>query len=131
MKPEESIYQAATKVNVLSPVIFDIVGAEVFHFIRKQHVYNRIGKVVPSYRGLRQWHGIRWNLCELGRSNDLFSSKSMRGQALKGEESQMDRWKSDSLIVLGARERLVHGKAVNSEGVRFSGGHKTLGGFTI
>ncbi len=46
------MYQAAMKVNVLSPVILGIVGAEVFHFIRKQHVCNHFGKVVPSYGGL-------------------------------------------------------------------------------
>ena len=124
--------QAATKVNVLSPVILDIVGAEVFHIIRRQHDGNRFGKVVSSYRGLRQWHDSRWKLCELGRSSDLFSyQKSMGGQALKGEESQMVHWKSDSLIVLGAGERPVHGKAVRNNVVRFSGGHNTPRGIAL
>ena len=123
------MYQAATKVNVLSPVIFDIVGAEVFQAIRKQHVCNHFGKVVLSYRGLRQWHGTRWSLCELGRSVDLFSLKSLGGQALKGEEFQKGRRKSDSLIVLGAGERPVRGEAVSNSGVRFSGGHEAHRGF--
>ena len=123
------MYQAATKVNVLSPVITDIVGAEVFHFIRKQYVCNRFGKVVSSYRGLRQWHGTRWRLCELGRSDGLFSLKSMGGQALKGKESQKGHRKSDSLIVLGAGERPVHGEAVSNSGVRFSGDHEAHRGF--
>ena len=123
------MYQAATKVNVLSPVITDIVRAEVLHVIRKQHVYNRFGKVVPSYRGLRQWHGTRWRLCELGRSDGLFSLKSMGGQALKGKEFQKGHRKSDSLIILRAEERPVHGEAVSNSGVRFSGDHEAHRGF--
>ena len=123
------MYQAATQVNVLSPVMFSVVGVEAFHRDRKQHVRSRFGQNTESYRGLRQWHDTRWNLGELGRSNDFFSEReSMRQQALKGEELQMDRWKSDSLIVLGVRERRIHGEAVSNGNARFSAGYSTLGG---
>ena len=126
------MYQAATKVNVLSLVIYDIIGAEVFHFIRRQYVSSRFGKVSPSYRDLRQWHDTRWNLSELGRSNGFFSrGKSMRGQVISGEKSQMSHWKSDSLIVLGAGERPVRGEAVRREVVEFSSGHNTLRGIGL
>ena len=53
----------------------------------------------------------------------------MGGQALKGEEFQKGRRKSDSLIVLGAGERPVRGEAVSNSGVRFSGGHEAHRGF--
>ncbi len=57
------------------------------------------------------------------------SEESMGGQALKGEESQMGHRKSESLVVLGAGERPVHGEAVNGEGVRLSGSHGAHRGF--
>lgn len=110
------MYQAATKVNVLSPEMSIIVGVEAFHCDRKQHARIRFGKNAESYRGLRQWHDARWNLGELGRSNDFFPyEESMHVQALKSKEMQIDRWKSDSLIVLGAGERPVHGEAVSNK----------------
>jgi hypothetical protein len=121
VKPEESMYQAATKVNVLSPVISCVVGVEVVHKNRRQHVRIRLGESAVSYRGLRQWHDARWILGELGRSNDFFPfMESMRGQALKGEEWQINRWKSDLLIVLGVRERRIQGEAVSNENALFS-----------
>ena len=49
-------------------------------------------------------------------------------QALKGEESQTDRWKSDSLIVLGVRERRIHGEAVSGGNARYSAGYTILRG---
>ena len=122
------MYQAATKVNVLSPVMFIVGGVEAFHCVRKQQTMSRIGKVYGTSRGLRQWHGTRWNVCELGRSNNLFPMESIEGQVLKGEEFEMGYWKSDSLIVLGAGERPVHGKAVSFRSVRFSVDHPSLGG---
>jgi hypothetical protein len=122
VKPEESMCQAATKVNVLSPVITSVVGVEAFHCDRKQHVRSRSSKVAESYRGLSQWHGTRWVFVELGRSIRLFLSESMRKQAQKGENSQMAWWKSDSLIVLGARESLVHGEAVSDGCARLRAG---------
>ena len=73
VKPEESMLQAAMRVNVLSPVMVVVVGVEVLAVNRKQHVRGRFGQTTESYRGPRQWHDARWIFSELGRSNDLFS----------------------------------------------------------
>ena len=71
MKLKERIYQAATQVNVLSPETSLIVEADTFHFEGKPHCCNVIARKQQLYRGLRQWHGIRWKRCELGRSIEL------------------------------------------------------------
>ena len=68
VKLVEGTYQAATKVKVLSPVMFDIIEADVFHCAEG----STKGGVKVShnllYRGLSPWHDMRWNLRELGRS---------------------------------------------------------------
>jgi hypothetical protein len=71
MKLKERIYQAATQVNVLSSEMFLFVEADTFHFEGRQHCSYDIARKLQLYRGLRQWHGIRWALCELGRSIEL------------------------------------------------------------
>jgi hypothetical protein len=49
------------------------------------------------YRSLRQWHGTRWDLCELGRSAKLFSKK-LREYV---ETSQKRRGLTDGLAEVG------------------------------
>lgn len=41
MKPEGTMYQAVTKVNVLSPVIFNVIEVDVVHMHRRQYCYDR------------------------------------------------------------------------------------------
>ena len=68
VKPVEGTYQAATKVKVLSPVIYDIIEADAVHYAEG----STKGDVKVSrhllYRGQSPWHDMRWNLRELGRS---------------------------------------------------------------
>jgi hypothetical protein len=71
MKLKERIYQAATQVNVLSPKMSLFVEADTFHDEGRQYCSYDIARNLQLYRGLRQWHGIRWALCELGRSIEL------------------------------------------------------------
>ena len=67
MKLKGWIYRAATQVNVLSPENFNIVEADVVVSAEGRIKYFAHGEKYQRYRGLRQWHGIRWNVCELGR----------------------------------------------------------------
>lgn len=41
MKPEESMYQAVTKVNVSGPVIFIVAEADAAHLCGRQHCISR------------------------------------------------------------------------------------------
>ena len=74
MKPRCGIYQAATKVNEFSPVMFNIVEADVFICAEGNTRVDEKKMASQSllYRGLNQWHDIRWILCELGRSVMFF-----------------------------------------------------------
>ena len=71
MKLKGWIYQAATQVNVLSPVTKLVAEVDTVHDDGRQHMHNRKGEGVQLCRGLRQWHDIRWKMCELGRSIGL------------------------------------------------------------
>lgn len=51
MKPKESMYQAATQVKVLRPVIFNVVEVEAFHCDRRQHQEDRYGKIPLALPG--------------------------------------------------------------------------------
>jgi hypothetical protein len=42
-----------------------------------------MARLYPSYRGLRQWHGTRWKLWELG--SDLFFLEEYGKTSLKGQ----------------------------------------------
>lgn len=88
VKPVEGTYQAATKVKVLSPVIFDIIEADVLHHAEG----STKGDVMVShhllYRGLSPWHDMRWNLRELGRS--LIFLKGCAGTRQQSQERADD-----------------------------------------
>ena len=87
----ERTYQAATQVNVLSPEIPKIIEVDVLCETED----SMKGSVKVSYhllyRGLRQWHDMKWTLYELGRSS-IFSqeyaetSQNRRGLADDIEE---------------------------------------------
>lgn len=86
MKLIERIYRAPTQLNVSSPETSLIVEVDAVHFSGRQ--YCCIGKARDRqfYRGLRQEHGIRCLLRELGRSVKLRkryaeTSGKMRGLA--------------------------------------------------
>ncbi len=71
MKLKEWIHQAATKVNVLSPENILIIEADAVHVAGRQYCCNVMARKQQLYRGLRQWHDVRWEICELGRSIKL------------------------------------------------------------
>jgi hypothetical protein len=71
MKLKERIYQATTQVNMLSPEMSLFVGVDTLYDEVRQYCSYDIARKLQLYRGLRQWHGIRWALCELGRSIEL------------------------------------------------------------
>ena len=102
VKPVEGTYQAATQVKVLSPEIFNIVDADVFHHAESSTKDNAMVSCHSIYRGLRPWHGMRWRLCELGRSS-VFRERyagtrqNSRGPANDAEEVGL----TDSTLSLG------------------------------
>ena len=51
MKPDSEMYQAATQVNVLSPVIDIFIEADVFHGDGKQYSIKRNGKFYIALSG--------------------------------------------------------------------------------
>ena len=68
VKPVEGTYQAATKVKVLSPVIYDIIEADVLHYTEGSTKGGALVSHHLLYRGRSPWHGMRWSLRKLGRS---------------------------------------------------------------
>ena len=91
MKPVEATYQAATQVKVLSPEMFDIIEADVFHCAEGSMKGDAMVSHHLLYRGLSPWHDMRWSLRKLGRSS-VFSkeyngtSQNRRGLANDAEE---------------------------------------------
>lgn len=67
MKPGVGRHQAATKVNVLSPVIFNVKEADSFHVLEGNMIYIVKVRYGLLLRGLRQWHDVTGKLQELGR----------------------------------------------------------------
>jgi len=55
-------------VNVLSPEISFFARADAFHASGRQQCCHVKASQQHSCRGLRQWHGTRWEIRELGRS---------------------------------------------------------------
>lgn len=85
----DRMYQAATKVNVLSHEIIHIVEVDAVHYDRKQYCCGDKARKQQLYRGLRQWHDTRWMTCELGRSVEFFRKKYVE-TSRKGQESADD-----------------------------------------
>ena len=67
------MYQTATKVNVLSPVILDVKEVDSLHLLEDHMNYSVIVRNSLLFRGLSQWYGTEWKLQELGRSEWLHS----------------------------------------------------------
>jgi len=91
MKPVEGTYQAATQVKVLSPEMYDIIEADVFHYAEGSMKDDTMVSHHSLYRGRSPWHDMRWSLRKLGRSS-VFSkeyartSQNRRGLANDAEE---------------------------------------------
>ena len=74
MKPIEATYQAATQVKVLSPEMYHIIEADVFHCAEGSMKGDAMVSHHSLYRGQSPWHVMRWNLRKLGRSS-VFSKE--------------------------------------------------------
>ena len=71
MKPPEGMYKTATKVKVLSPVIFNIKEVDSFHLLEDSMIYLVRVRDRLLFRGLSPLYDIAWKLQELGRSCKL------------------------------------------------------------
>jgi hypothetical protein len=74
MKLIEATYQATTQVKVLSPEMYDIIEADVFHCAEGSMNGDAMVSHHSLYRGQSPWHVMRWNLRKLGRSS-VFSKE--------------------------------------------------------
>jgi len=68
MKPTAERYQAATKVNALSPEIDDVEKADSVQELEGSMVYSDNASCKLLFRDLRQGHGIEWIATEPGRT---------------------------------------------------------------
>ena len=82
MKLMERTSQAATQVKVLSPEIFNMMEADVFHVTESKMNSGYMASRYSLCRGLRPWHVVRWKLCELGRST-VFPKRYVRTSCKK------------------------------------------------
>jgi hypothetical protein len=69
MKSIEATYQAATQVKVLSPEMYHIIEADVFHCAEGSMKGDAMVSHHSLYRDQSPWHVMRWNLRKLGRSS--------------------------------------------------------------
>ena len=115
MKPLLAMYQAITKVNVLSPVIYIVMEVDALHASGRQNHYIRKWQVNNGSIGVLGNCMIQDGYCvNLGDpfiSFKVKSSKSTCKQVRKDENARKNKWKSELLIVLGAWESQVHGEA--------------------
>lgn len=81
VKLEGGTKQTATQVKGLSPEMFDIIEADIFHCMEGSKWSSANGELFSLYRGRRPWYVLRWILRELGRS--LFSLQGYDGTSYK------------------------------------------------
>lgn len=102
VKLVEGTYQAATQVKVLSPEIFNVIEADVFHDTESSTKDDAMVSHHSLYRGQSPWHDKRWRLRELGRSSVfprgyVGTSQQRRGLTKDAEEVGL----TDSTLSLG------------------------------
>ena len=88
MKLEGWMYQATTRtsVNVLSHEKFIIAGVDTVHNGGRLHRCTAKAKGTATCRGLRQLHGTRWKIGELGRSIGFSKKKSTLKQVREDKD---------------------------------------------
>jgi hypothetical protein len=79
MKPTAERYQAATKVNALSPEIDGVEKADSVKELEGSMVYNAMASCEPLFRDLRQGHGIERIATEPGRAFALLAHQTHFG----------------------------------------------------
>ena len=79
MKPTAERYQAATKVNALSPEIDDFEKADSVQELEGSTAHSVKASCEPLFRGHRQGHGIEWIASEPGRAFGLLAQQTHFG----------------------------------------------------
>ena len=116
MKPSRAMYQAVTKVNVLSPVIYLIIEVDALHISGRQHFYSHKWRVNNGSIGVLGnsmiQDGCYMNLGDPFISFRALGFKSTCKQVRNDKNVWTNKWKSELLIVLGSWESQAHGEAV-------------------
>lgn len=121
MKPTDKRYQAATKVNAISPETYSQLR-EVDRFWRLEDIIDSSDMVSLNQlsRGFRQQHDIEWKMSELGSPIQILKTSGICRQAEKDKEVEKFVWESDSFIVVMKRSnaRGAKGTALICKGLR-------------
>lgn len=72
LKLQERRYQAVTEVNVLSPVILDIIEVDAVILSGRRNEGRQEGESTPALSGSKAMAWYERCICELGRSTVLF-----------------------------------------------------------
>ena len=93
MKLREWIYQATMQVNVSSPVTTFVIEVDAVRECGRQNCCGDMARKQQLYRGLRQLHGIRWRIRELGRSIKfcIGLSSKVANNRNKSERARIDK----------------------------------------
>ena len=115
MKPSRAMYQAVMEMNVLSPVMINVMKVDALHLSGRQHHYSRNWQVDGDFIGVAGnsmiQDGYYINLGDPFISFEIKCFKSTCKQIRKDEDAWTNKWKSELLIVLGAWESQAHGEA--------------------
>jgi len=103
MKPTNERFQAATQVNVVSPVIDEFAKDDCLKTQEVSTVLCAIASILQLRRGRRQWHGIEWNVTEPGRPYYISKTPEYGRTSRKHEEALMYGRESDKFIVVKKR----------------------------
>jgi hypothetical protein len=99
MKPTNVRYQAATRVNAVSPEIVVVAEADSLHALEGSMVANEMASLQPLHRDLRQWHDIERIALEPGRPWQVFRERKYLLTSRKGKEVETPARESDMPIV--------------------------------
>ncbi len=107
------MYQTAMKMNVLSPVNFNVRDADSLHLLEGNTNDVAMARHHSVSRGLRQWYGTERELQELGRSG-LFPSRISAANPERGERAEhrpeVGLPHSRGVAVVMRREGYAHSK---------------------
>ena len=106
MKPTAERYQAATKVNALSPEIADDVDADSVHVLEGSMVVSELASLQPLHRDLRQQHGIERIAAEPGRASVLLAYRTHFGNVCRNNPG---RCRVDTQPVMALRTKGIGG----------------------
>ena len=87
MKPTAERYQAATKVNALSPEIDDFEKADSVQELEGSTAHSVKASCEPLFRGHRQGHGIEWIASEPGRAFGLLAQEGTGSSLVRLSEN--------------------------------------------